>query len=76
MLKTRHRHGPTRATQCLDASILRRRQRLRDGRRLWSPAGNCGDRRRLPCMFDPTADLEHKAMRFIFTLKGNVPKEV
>jgi uncharacterized protein len=29
-----------------------------------------------PCMFDPTADLEHKAMRFIFTLKGNVPKEV
>jgi hypothetical protein len=29
-----------------------------------------------PCVFDPTADLEHKAMRFIFTLKGNVPKEV
>jgi uncharacterized protein len=29
-----------------------------------------------PCMFDPTADLGHKAMRFMFTLKGNVPKEV
>ena len=29
-----------------------------------------------PCMFDPTADLGHKAMRFVFTLKGNVPKEV
>ena len=29
-----------------------------------------------PCMFDPTADLGHKAMRFVFTLNGNVPKEV
>ena len=29
-----------------------------------------------PCMFDPTADLGHKAMRFVFTLAGNVPKEV
>jgi predicted CoA-binding protein len=29
-----------------------------------------------PCMFDPTADLGHKAMRFLFTLKGNVPKTV
>jgi predicted CoA-binding protein len=33
-------------------------------------AGGC------PCMFDPTADLGHKAMRFVFTLTGNVPKEV
>ena len=29
-----------------------------------------------PCMFDPTADLGHKAMRAVFTLSGNVPKEV
>src|SRR5919197_2799475 len=29
-----------------------------------------------PCMFDPTADLGHKAMRFLFTLKGHVPREV
>jgi uncharacterized protein len=29
-----------------------------------------------PCMFNPTADLGHKAMRVIFTLSGNVPKEV
>jgi predicted CoA-binding protein len=29
-----------------------------------------------PCMFGPTADLGHKAMRFIFTLSGNVPKDV
>ena len=29
-----------------------------------------------PCMFDPTADLGHKAMRFVFTLAGNVPREV
>jgi hypothetical protein len=29
-----------------------------------------------PLMFEPTADLGHKAMRFLFTLKGNVPKEV
>ena len=29
-----------------------------------------------PCMFDPTADVGHKVMRFIFTLNGNVPKKV
>ena len=29
-----------------------------------------------PCMFGPTADLGHKAMRLIFTLTGNVPKKV
>jgi uncharacterized protein len=29
-----------------------------------------------PCMFDPTADLGHKAMRLVFTLKGNVPRRV
>ena len=29
-----------------------------------------------PCMFGPTADFGHKAMRVVFTLNGNVPKEV
>ena len=29
-----------------------------------------------PCMFGPTADLGHKAMRFVFTLNGHVPREV
>jgi predicted CoA-binding protein len=29
-----------------------------------------------PCMFEPTADLGHKAMRIVFTLNGRVPKEV
>jgi predicted CoA-binding protein len=29
-----------------------------------------------PCMFGPTADLGHKAMRLVFTLSGNVPREV
>lgn len=29
-----------------------------------------------PCMFGPTADFGHRAMRFVFTLNGNVPKEV
>ena len=29
-----------------------------------------------PCMFDPTADFGHKAMRVIFTLAGNVPRQV
>ena len=29
-----------------------------------------------PCMFDPTADLGHKAMRVVFTINGHVPKEV
>lgn len=29
-----------------------------------------------PCMFNPTADLGHKAMRAVFTLSGNVPRQV
>jgi predicted CoA-binding protein len=29
-----------------------------------------------PCMFEPTADLGHKAMRIVFTLNGHVPREV
>jgi predicted CoA-binding protein len=29
-----------------------------------------------PCMFGPTADVGHKAMRFVFMLTGNVPREV
>jgi predicted CoA-binding protein len=29
-----------------------------------------------PCMFDPTADTGHKAMRFIFTLNHHVPTKV
>jgi len=27
-------------------------------------------------MFGPTADLGHKAMRVVFTLTGNVPRQV
>ena len=29
-----------------------------------------------PCMFGPTADSGHKAMRVLFTLNGNVPRRV
>ena len=29
-----------------------------------------------PCMFDPTADAGHKAMRLVFTLTGKVPRQV
>ena len=29
-----------------------------------------------PCMFGPTADFGHKAMRVLFSLSGNVPREV
>jgi len=29
-----------------------------------------------PCMFGPTADFGHKAMRRLFTLTGNVPRDV
>ena len=29
-----------------------------------------------PCMFAPTADVGHKAMRVIFTLSGNIPRRV
>ena len=33
-------------------------------------AGGC------PCMFDPTADFGHKAMRAVLTLTGNVPRKI
>ena len=29
-----------------------------------------------PCMFNPTADPGHEAMRFVFTLTGNLPGRV
>ena len=29
-----------------------------------------------PCMFEPTADFGHKAMRIVLTLSGNVPRQV
>lgn len=29
-----------------------------------------------PCMFGATADIGHKAMRVLFTLSGNVPRDV
>jgi predicted CoA-binding protein len=29
-----------------------------------------------PCMFGATADVGHRAIRFIYTLKGDVPREV
>ena len=29
-----------------------------------------------PCMFGPTADFGHKAMRLVFSLNGNVPRKV
>jgi predicted CoA-binding protein len=29
-----------------------------------------------PCMFGPTADRTHKAMRVLFTMAGNVPRQV
>jgi len=29
-----------------------------------------------PCMFGPTADPGHKAVRFVLTLTGNVPRRV
>jgi predicted CoA-binding protein len=29
-----------------------------------------------PCMFGPTADAGHRAMRLVFTLTGNVPRDV
>jgi hypothetical protein len=57
----------------VDTARSRRRKRLRGGGRQRGIAvidGGC------PCMFDPTADLGHKAMRVVFTLTGTVPKEV
>ena len=43
---------------------------VRTGCRLQMLQGGC------PCMFGPTADPGHKAMRFVYTLTGNVPRHV
>jgi len=29
-----------------------------------------------PCLFDPTADPGHKAMRLVFTMTGKIPRQV
>ena len=41
-----------------------------DARKLTVIDGGCS------CMFNPIADAEQKAMRFVFTLRGHVPRPV
>ena len=60
----------------LDAPGARRGQRVAPSRRVRPPARHHGDRGRVPCMFDRTADPGHKATRFMFTMTGNVPRRV
>ena len=60
----------------LDAPRPRRRQRLGAATEYGRQRGITRDRRRLPVHVRPTADLGHKAMRLVFTLTGNVPKQV
>ena len=58
-------------TVVLAPAASRRRQRTTGaGQGIAVIDGGC------PCMFGPTADFGHKAMRLVFTLTGNVPKEV
>ena len=64
--RARHQAG-------LDAPLLRRRQRQRHRHRL-RRLRHHRDRRRMPSMFEPTADFGHKVMRVIY--RGHVPKTV
>jgi predicted CoA-binding protein len=45
-------------------------RRIRRQRGITVIEGGC------PCMFNPTADPGHKAMRLVFTMTGNVPRRV
>ena len=55
----------------------RRGQRFGGGRRLRPAAGDHRHRRLAArSMFDPAAELGHKAMRFVLTRTGNVPRQV
>ncbi|HEX5299817.1 MAG TPA: CoA-binding protein [Streptosporangiaceae bacterium] len=84
MIGTRPQTAEATMRECADLGIKRVWMHRRPGAGSVSPAaaeygrqhgitvieGGC------PCMFAPTADPGHKAMRFVFTLTGNVPRRV
>jgi predicted CoA-binding protein len=84
VIGTRPETAETTMRECIDLGIKRVWMHRSFGAGSVSEAAvECGRERGVtvidggcPLMFEPTADLGHKAMRFVFTLNGNVPKDV
>jgi uncharacterized protein len=84
LIATRPEIAEETMRECVDLSIRHVWMHRGPGSGSVSEAAACYGRQQgiavidggCPCMFDPTADLGHKAMRAVFTLTGNVPREV
>jgi len=84
VIATRPERAEETMRECADLSIAHVWMHRGPGAGSVSPAAADYGRRHgiavidggCPCMFSPTADPGHKLMRILFTLKGNVPREV
>jgi uncharacterized protein len=84
VIATRPEHAETTMRECADLGIEHVWMHRGPGAGSVSEAAADYGRRRniavidggCPCMFGPTADFGHKAMRVVLTLSGNVPRQV
>jgi uncharacterized protein len=84
VIATRPEHAETTMRDCADLGIKQVWMHRGPGAGSVSEAAADYGRRRdisvidggCPCMFGPTADFGHKAMRVVLTLSGKVPKQV
>jgi len=84
VIATRPEHAETTMRECAELGIKHVWMHRGPGAGSVSEAAaDYGCRRNIavidggcPCMFGPTADFGHKAMRVVLTLSGNVPRQV
>jgi predicted CoA-binding protein len=84
VIATRRELAEQTMSECADLGVTHVWMHRGPGRGSVSPAAAAYGRQHgiavidggCPCMFGPTADPGHKAMRVIFTLNGNVPRRV
>ncbi len=84
VIGTRPEHAEETMRECADLGIKHVWMHRGPGHGSVSPAATTYGREHgisvidggCPCMFGPTADGGHKAMRLIFTMTGNVPRQV
>jgi predicted CoA-binding protein len=84
VIATRPEHAETTMRECAELGIKHVWMHRGPGAGSVSEAAADYGRRRniavidggCPCMFGPTADFGHKAMRVVLTLSGNVPRQV
>ncbi|HEU0335767.1 MAG TPA: CoA-binding protein [Gaiellaceae bacterium] len=84
VIGTRPEHADGTMRECAELGIERVWMHRGPGRGSVSPTATAFGRERgitvidggCPCMFEPTADRGHKVMRALFTLTGNVPRQV